>query len=70
MGRKGRFLIVVAGLVLAAVSATAAFGAHSSDPGITKTSIHIGGTFPLTGVSARQNAPACQRRLVYAPGGG
>jgi branched-chain amino acid transport system substrate-binding protein len=61
MGRKGRFLIVVAGLVLAAVSATAAFGAHSSDPGITKTSIHIGGTFPLTGVaSAYKTIPAAE----------
>ena len=58
---KGRFLIVVAGLVLAAVSATAAFGAHSSDPGITKTSIHIGGTFPLTGVaSAYKTIPAAE----------
>jgi branched-chain amino acid transport system substrate-binding protein len=61
MGRKGRSLIVVAGLVLAAVSATAAFGAHSADPGITKTSIHIGGTFPLTGVaSAYKTIPAAE----------
>jgi len=61
MGRKGRFLIVLAGLALAAVSATAAFGARSADPGITKTSIHIGGTFPLTGVaSAYKTIPAAE----------
>jgi len=48
--------------LVAAVSATAAFGAHavrSADPGITKTTIHIGGTFPLTGVaSAYKTIPA------------
>jgi branched-chain amino acid transport system substrate-binding protein len=61
MGRKGRLLAVSAALALAAVSATAAFGAHSADPGITKTSIHIGGTFPLTGVaSAYKTIPAAE----------
>ena len=34
--------------MLASVAATAAVGAHQADPGITKTSVHIGGTFPLT----------------------
>ena len=53
MGRKGRLFATVAGLMLlASVAATAAFGAHRADPGITKTSIHIGGTFPLTGVAS------------------
>ena len=53
MGRKGRLFSAVVGLMLvASVAATAAFGAHRADPGITKTSIHIGGTFPLTGVAS------------------
>jgi branched-chain amino acid transport system substrate-binding protein len=53
MGRKGRLLAVLAGLVLfGAVAASAAFGAHRADPGITSTSIDIGGTFPLTGVAS------------------
>ncbi len=62
MGRKGRLLAAVAGLALfASVAATAAFGAHQADPGITKTSIHIGGTFPLTGVaSAYKTIPAAE----------
>jgi branched-chain amino acid transport system substrate-binding protein len=45
------------------VSATAAFGApaRGADNGITKTSIHIGGTFPLTGVaSAYKTIPAAE----------
>ena len=62
MGSKGRLLAVIAGLALVAgVSATAALGSRSSDPGITKTSIHIGGTFPLTGVaSAYKTIPAAE----------
>lgn len=62
MGRKGRLLAVFSGFALfASVAATAAFGAHQSDPGITKTSIHIGGTFPLTGVaSAYKTIPAAE----------
>lgn len=62
MGRKGRLLGAVAGLALfASVAATTAFGAHRADPGITNTSIHIGGTFPLTGVaSAYKTIPAAE----------
>ena len=62
MGSKGRLLAVIAGLALAAAaSAATAFGARSSDPGITSTSIHIGGTFPLTGVaSAYKTIPAAE----------
>jgi branched-chain amino acid transport system substrate-binding protein len=62
MGRKGRLLAVSAVLALvAATAATAALGARNADPGITKTSIHIGGTFPLTGVaSAYKTIPAAE----------
>ncbi len=53
MGMKGRVLAVFAGvIVIAAVAVTAAFGAHRADPGITSSSITIGGTFPLTGVAS------------------
>ena len=53
MGRKGRLTAVLAGLALvASVAATAAFGAHRADPGVTATTIKIGGTFPLTGVAS------------------
>jgi len=53
MGRKGRLMAVLAGLaVFASVAATAAFGAHRADPGVTPTTITIGGTFPLTGVAS------------------
>ncbi len=62
MGRKVRLLAIVAGLAVAmSIAATAASGAHQADPGITKTSIHIGGTFPLTGVaSAYKTIPAAE----------
>jgi branched-chain amino acid transport system substrate-binding protein len=54
MGMKGRRILVVLAAVtlVAVVSASAAFGAHRADPGITSTSISIGGTFPLTGVAS------------------
>ena len=53
MGRKGRLTAVVAGLALVtSVAATAASGAHRADPGVTSTTIKIGGTFPLTGVAS------------------
>jgi branched-chain amino acid transport system substrate-binding protein len=54
MGMKGRRILVVLSAVtlVAVVSATAAFGARKADPGITSTSITIGGTFPLTGVAS------------------
>jgi branched-chain amino acid transport system substrate-binding protein len=54
MGMKGRRILVVLATVtlVAVVSATAAFGAHRADPGITSTSVTIGGTFPLTGVAS------------------
>jgi branched-chain amino acid transport system substrate-binding protein len=56
MGRKGRFLAAIAGLALfASIAATAASGARHAThatPGVTSTTIHIGGTFPLTGVAS------------------
>ncbi|MBV8478679.1 MAG: ABC transporter substrate-binding protein, partial [Actinobacteria bacterium] len=62
MGRKVRLLAIVAGLAVAtSIAATTASGAHQADPGITKTSIHIGGTFPLTGVaSAYKTIPSAE----------
>ena len=64
MGRKGRRILVVlsAATLVAVVSASAAFGAHRADPGITSTSISIGGTFPLTGVaSLYKTIPAAEK---------
>ena len=53
MGMKGRILAVGAGAaIVASVAVAAASGAQRSDPGITSTSIKIGGTFPLTGVAS------------------
>jgi branched-chain amino acid transport system substrate-binding protein len=52
MKGKRILAVLVVGVLAAAVSVTAAFGAHRKDPGITSTSISIGGTFPLTGVAS------------------
>ena len=62
MRRNVRALAVIGGVAaVAAVTATAAFGAHRADPGITSTSIKIGGTFPLTGVaSAYKTIPGAE----------
>jgi len=47
---KGRILAIVAGAaVVASIAVTAASGAQRLDPGVTASSIKIGGTFPLTG---------------------
>jgi branched-chain amino acid transport system substrate-binding protein len=48
MGRRVKVLVAVAGLALVA-AVTAAVGARTADPGITKNAIKIGGTFPLSG---------------------
>jgi branched-chain amino acid transport system substrate-binding protein len=48
MHRRVKFLAAIAVVALAA-SVTAAFASRASDPGITSTSVVIGGTFPLTG---------------------
>ena len=63
MGMKGRVLAVCAGVaIVASVAVTAASGAQRSDPGITSSSIKIGGTFPLTGVaSLYKTIPAAEK---------
>ena len=48
MHRRVKFLAAIAVVALAA-SVTAAFASRASDPGITSSSVLIGGTFPLTG---------------------
>ena len=53
MGVKRKALTAIAAAALiAGIVASAAPGAHRADPGITATSIKIGGTFPLTGVAS------------------
>src|SRR6059058_4342477 len=53
MGRKGRIVTVLAGIALVAgIAVTAAVAGHQATPGLTATSIKIGGTFPLTGVAS------------------
>ena len=44
----GRIFLAVSATLLA-LGIPVAFGSSSADPGITPTSIHIGGTTPLTG---------------------
>jgi branched-chain amino acid transport system substrate-binding protein len=47
---NSRILAVIAGAaIVAGIAVTAAFGAHRADPGISASTITIGGTFPLTG---------------------
>src|SRR2546428_11918780 len=63
MGRRGRFLAVIAGAaIVAAVAVAAAVGAHRATPGVTATEIKIGGTFPLTGAaSLYKTIPAAEK---------
>ena len=63
MGMKGKILAIVAGVaIVATVAVTAASGATKADPGITSSSITIGGTFPLTGVaSLYKTIPAAEK---------
>ncbi len=58
-----RMLVALAGAVaVAGIAVSAATGARQADPGITKTSIKIGGTFPLTGVaSAYKTIPLAEQ---------
>jgi branched-chain amino acid transport system substrate-binding protein len=50
MGMKGRILAMFAGTaIVAGIAVTAATGAPRLDPGVTSSTIAIGGTFPLTG---------------------
>jgi branched-chain amino acid transport system substrate-binding protein len=63
MGKKGRLVAVLAGVAMVAtIAVTAASGATRTDPGVTATSINIGGTFPLTGVaSLYKTIPAAEK---------
>ena len=64
MGMKGKriFVVLAMAALAAAVLVTAASGAPRKDPGITATSIKIGGTFPLTGVaSLYKTIPAAEK---------
>jgi len=63
MGMKRRLPAVLAGLaIVALVAVTAAFGARKADPGISATTITIGGTFPLTGpASLYKTIPAAEK---------
>src|SRR5262245_62411973 len=63
IGMKGRTLALLAGAaIVASVAVTAASGARQADPGITATSIKIGGTFPLTGpASLYKTIPAAEK---------
>src|SRR5437868_2922245 len=63
MGMKGRILALLAGAaVIASIAVTAASGAQRLDPGVTSTSVKIGGTFPLTGfASLYKTIPAAEK---------
>ena len=52
MTRRMNGALALAVLALAAVVVSAAFAATSATPGVTKKTITIGGTFPLTGPAA------------------
>ena len=72
MRLKIAFLATVAGVALAAV-VTSASGAQKLDPGVTARTVHIGGTFPFSGVAALYSAiPTAERayfQYVNAHGG-
>jgi ABC-type branched-subunit amino acid transport system substrate-binding protein len=72
MRLKIAFLATVAGVALAAV-VTSASGAQKLDPGVTARAVHIGGTFPFSGVAALYSAiPTAERayfQYVNAHGG-
>src|SRR5436190_10196678 len=74
MGSKGRLAAILAvGAIVAGVAVTAAVGAHQATPGVTATTIKIGGTFPITGVaSLYKTIPAAEKAYydyVNAHGG-
>jgi ABC-type branched-subunit amino acid transport system substrate-binding protein len=67
MRSKGRMLgALVAAVAVAGAAVGAAAGAHRADPGITKTSIKIGGTFPLTGVASLYKTIPAAEAAYYA----
>jgi len=57
---------LAATVAVAGISVSAAAGAHKADPGITKTSIHIGGTFPLTGIASLYKTIPAAEAAYYA----
>jgi branched-chain amino acid transport system substrate-binding protein len=63
MGMNSRILAIIAGAaIVAGIAVTAAFGAHRADPGVSATTITIGGTFPLTGpASLYKTIPAAEK---------
>ena len=52
MTRRMKGALVLAALAVATAVVSAAFASPAATPGVTKTSITIGGTFPLTGAAA------------------
>jgi branched-chain amino acid transport system substrate-binding protein len=67
MRRNIRRLAVLAGLALAvSAAASAAFAGPSADPGVTATSIKIGGTFPLTGPASAYKTIPLAEQAYYA----
>ncbi|MGH3025111.1 MAG: ABC transporter substrate-binding protein [Gaiellaceae bacterium] len=57
---------LVLGLAVAGIAVSAAAGAHRADPGITKSSITIGGTFPLTGPASAYKTIPLAEQAYYA----
>ncbi len=66
MGIKRRIGGAILVLAIAGIAASAAAGAHRADPGITGSSITIGGTFPLTGVAAAYKTIPAAEGAYYA----
>ena len=67
MGMKGRILAMFAGAaIVAGIAVTAAAGAQRLDPGVTSSSIKIGGTFPLTGVASAYKTIPSAESAYYA----
>ena len=53
-------------LLVTAAAASAAAASHTSTPGVTKTRITIGGTFPLTGFAAAYKTIPAAEHAYYA----
>src|SRR4051794_1854084 len=67
MGMKARVLGIVAGIALiAAVAVSAAGGAVKADPGITATSVTIGGTHPITGPASLYKTISAAESAYFA----
>jgi branched-chain amino acid transport system substrate-binding protein len=67
MGMKARVLGIVAGVALvAAVAVTAAGGGVKAEPGITASSITIGGTHPITGPASLYKTISAAESAYFA----